>query len=159
MNHDKIILSVAAGLLLAACNNGQSADDAAQNEKSADDLQVAGVPDKVSSVAAESPPDEIKVGPGLQRLVDMAKQDLAGHLSVEPEAIRTVKADFVTWRDGSIGCPQPDMQYAQVLTHGARIWLGIGKETYYYHSGGARPPTLCLEPSDIDPLPYAPGEA
>ena len=75
------------------------------------------------------------------------------------EDIDIVDAAYVTWRDSSIGCPRPGMQYMQVLTNGSRILLRANAVLYYYHSGGSRAPFLCAKPSPNEPLPYAPGEA
>jgi hypothetical protein len=97
-------------------------------------------------------------GPGLQRLVDIATTDLSAKLDVDVDDIDLVEAAYVTWRDSSIGCPRPDMQYMQVLTNGARIVLRASGVLYHYHSGGNRAPFLCARPSPEAPLPYAQGE-
>ena len=98
------------------------------------------------------------LGPGLQRLVDLAIMDLATSLNVESDAVEVVEAQFVTWRDSSAGCPKPGMQYLQVLTNGARIVLQVNGTIYHYHSGGSRPPFHCAKPSPTKPLPYSHGE-
>jgi len=98
------------------------------------------------------------LGPGLQRLVDLAVTDLATNLSVEEETIEVVEAQFVTWRDSSAGCPKPGMQYLQVLTNGARMLLRANGTTYHYHSSGSRSPFHCAKPAPIKPLPYSHGE-
>lgn len=60
----------------------------------------------------------------------------------------------VTWRDGSLGCPQPGMRYKQVLVNGYRIVLRHGGSEYPYHGAGARPPFLCERPAAwLDKLP------
>ena len=99
------------------------------------------------------------LGPGLQRLADLAVTDLATNLNVDEEIIEVVEAQFVTWRDSSAGCPRPGMQYMQVLTNGSRIVLRVDGTIYHYHSGGNRPPFYCAKPSSIEPLPYSHGEA
>jgi len=99
------------------------------------------------------------LGPGLQRLVDLAAEDLAATLNVDVKGIEVVEAQFVTWRDSSAGCPKLGMQYLQVLTNGARIVLRVDGTKYHYHSGGSRPPFYCAKPSSIEPLPYGQGEA
>jgi len=98
-------------------------------------------------------------GPGLQRLAAIAKSDLSTKLGIDAEDIDIVEAAYVTWRDSSIGCPRPGMQYMQVLTNGSRILLRANAVLYHYHSGGSRAPFLCAKPSPNEPLPYAPGEA
>jgi hypothetical protein len=83
----------------------------------------------------------------MQGLVDSAVADLAVRLSIAPDAIAVVSAEAVTWPDGSVGCPHPDMRYTQVPVDGALIVLAVGSTTYRYHSGGARTePFLCTTP-------------
>ena len=98
-------------------------------------------------------------GAGIERLAERARQDLARRLGIEAGDIKTQSAGYVSWRDSSLGCPAPGTQALQVLTPGARILLEVDGRTYHYHSGPKRPPVLCRTPSELDPLPYAPGEA
>ena len=55
---------------------------------------------------------------GLEGLIEKAKEDLAQRLSIPISDISLVEAKAVIWSDSSIGCPQPGMMYAQVLTPG-----------------------------------------
>ena len=115
--------------------------------------------EQASETQTESPSGTSSaLGPGLQRLVDLAIMDLATSLNVESDAVEVVEAQFVTWRDSSAGCPKPGMQYLQVLTNGARIVLQVNGTIYHYHSGGSRPPFHCAKPSPTKPLPYSHGE-
>ncbi|MDP9443966.1 MAG: hypothetical protein M3P83_06315 [Actinomycetota bacterium] len=82
-----------------------------------------------------------------------AVRDLAHRLGVAPEQVHVLNVEDVTWRDGSLGCPQPGMMYPQVLTPGRRIVLESGGERYEYHSGSGREPFLCEHPE-----PPAPAE-
>lgn len=69
-------------------------------------------------------------------IVEMAKKDLARRLSVRPETIELVgEIEAVTWPDASLGCPEPGMMYAQVLTPGYRFTLQSGGKLYRYHTG------------------------
>ena len=90
----------------------------AEDEEKKKELTVVSSPTIVREVA---PATEISVGPGIQRLVDLAVADLTTKLNIESEDIMVIQAEHVTWRDSSAGCPQPDTQYMQVLTDGSRI--------------------------------------
>jgi hypothetical protein len=83
------------------------------------------------------------IDPGLQPFVDMAVSDLAQRLDVDGDQIIVTSAEVKTWPDSSAGCPQPGMQYTQVMTDGSLIVLSAGGKSYRYHSGGSRPPFLC----------------
>jgi hypothetical protein len=83
-------------------------------------------------------------------LVATALGDLVNRISVDPAAIEVVSIEEVTWSDGSLGCPQPDMSYTQALVNGTRIILRVSGVDYEYHSGGRRAPFYCKNP--IDPV-------
>jgi len=78
--------------------------------------------------------------------VDRAKADLTKRLGVDPAQVTVVSSAEVTWRDGSLGCPEPGMYYTQALVPGTRTILEVGGKQYHYHSGGQRAPFLCENP-------------
>ena len=92
------------------------------------------------------------IEPGLEFLIKQAVADLSQRLGIDQESIQVLEAKSVTWPDGSLGCPQPGMQYIQVLMDGAYILLHAEGKDYPYHSGGSRPPFLC-EQNLKDPYP------
>ncbi|MBE0431386.1 MAG: hypothetical protein IBX67_06135 [Dehalococcoidia bacterium] len=75
--------------------------------------------------------------------VEQAKEDLAGRKGIDKGEIEVVKVEAVNWPDTSLGCPQPDMMYAQVITPGFRILLSYAGETYVYHSDRATRVVYC----------------
>lgn len=127
----RLLAPTVLAVLLTAC--GGVADDAA------DPTSASSEP----TMNESSTPD---VEPGLQGFVDQATGDLADRLDVEPASITVVSAEAVSWGDTSLGCPQPGMRYAQVVTDGTKIVLEHDGTEYAYHSGGDRSPFLCEEP-------------
>jgi hypothetical protein len=83
------------------------------------------------------------VPPELQRWVDLARADLGERLAIDVDKIVVVEVSEVVWPDASLGCPQPEMRYTQVLVDGLLIRLAVGDQVYAYHSGGSRDPFLC----------------
>jgi hypothetical protein len=81
-------------------------------------------------------------------VVEPARADLAARLDVEESSIEVVSTQAVTWRDGSLGCPQPGMVYTQALVEGSRVVLEHDDRFYDYHAGGVEP-FLC-ESEDED---------
>jgi hypothetical protein len=77
-------------------------------------------------------------------LVTAAVEDLAQRLAIEPDAVTVVDARWVTWPDSSLGCPQPGMQYLQVLVDGTLVVLETNGRRYEYHGGD--PLALCENP-------------
>lgn len=81
--------------------------------------------------------------PYLAGLVDQAIKDLASRLKTPVDQIEFIRFESVVWPDSSMGCPQPDMAYTQVMVEGYRIELQSGGSVYNYHGGGNRTPFLC----------------
>ena len=84
--------------------------------------------------------------PASSTLVDLAQADLAKRVNVLPSEITLAEIREITWRDGSLGCPQVGMRYKQQLVNGSQIRFEVGGKSYYYHSGGGRGPFYCASP-------------
>ncbi|MDZ4721077.1 MAG: hypothetical protein SH847_21670 [Roseiflexaceae bacterium] len=80
---------------------------------------------------------------GMQRFITTATSDLGQRLGVDQAAIEVVEVRSVVWPDSGMGCPQPGMNYTQVLVDGLFIQLRANDQTYNYHSGNNRGPFLC----------------
>ncbi len=137
-----MLAAVLAGVLVASC---ASDDNTAAPASSTD----TGAVETISS--ALTPPTTGAIDPGLQPYIDRSVTDLSGRLDVGVEDIVVVAAILVEWPDASLGCPQPDLQYAQVATDGSLITLAIDGDTYEYHAGGDTTPFLCETPPDKGP--------
>ena len=83
------------------------------------------------------------IDPSLQPLIEAATADLVVRLGIDASEVTALIAQPVTWPDSSLGCPQPGMQYLQVLVDGAQIELQAGGKTYSYRSGESGTPFLC----------------
>jgi hypothetical protein len=118
-------------LLLGGCGNESDPPPAAGQE---------------STVSPSTQPPTGGPSTPAQGPVEQAKSELAGRLGISPGQVNLVSSQEVTWRDASLGCPQPGMQYAQVLTNGTRIVLEAGGKRYEYHAGGRGAPFLCTNP-------------
>ncbi len=98
-----------------------------------------------------APPADVAIGEiqdAVMPFAELARDDLAARLDVEAAAIEIVTAELVVWPDSSLGCPQPDMAYLQVLSDGYRVLLSHDGAIYSYHGGGSRlDPFLCEQPS------------
>ena len=66
-----------------------------------------------------------------------AIDDLSKRMGIPKSDIKVVSVEAVQWPDASVGCPQPDRMYAQVVTPGYLIILEAGGQMYEYHSAGA----------------------
>jgi hypothetical protein len=80
-----------------------------------------------------------------EQAIRLAREDLAGRLTLAAEAAQLVSVEAVDWPDASLGCPQPGMMYAQVVTPGYRVILEAGGKMYEYHTDEGRFAVLCDE--------------
>jgi hypothetical protein len=125
-----LALGVIAGLLLAGCAEPPATP-------APGGTPAAPTRPAPPATAAPGKPAAQTAGPADSEVVSKAKSDLAKRTGVAVSDIKTRSVEAVNWPDASLGCPQPDMMYAQVVTPGQRIVLEAGGQTYEYHSGGA----------------------
>jgi len=79
----------------------------------------------------------------LASVTEAALADAATRTGLEPDALKVLSAEVVTWSDGSLGCPQPGMMYTQALVPGYRVRIQAGGQVLDYHAGRSGQPTLC----------------
>jgi hypothetical protein len=80
-----------------------------------------------------TPPDE-----SAEKMVALVKAHLAQKLSIPVDQIVLSEIKPVVWRDASLGCPKPGIDYIQVETPGYNISLAAGGKTYTYHTDQSR---------------------
>lgn len=100
------------------------------------------VPPSTVAEATATPQGDVQLTPsmatppaaGLQNLIERIKEDLAGRLALSETAIEVAEVMEVEWSDSSLDCPQPGMDYLQVITPGYRIVLQANNQSYEYHT-------------------------
>ena len=112
-------------------------------------------PTAVSTPGQDERPKVMQIGQ-LQSMVQQALDDAGRRSGRDASTLKLVSAETVTWPDASIGCPQPGMQYAQVLVPGYRIRIQAGPKVLDYHAGRSGQPFYCpagrvTEPAAGDP--------
>lgn len=88
--------------------------------------------------AAGAEPTAVAVPVEAREAVRLATEDLAKRLGLRAAAIRPVRVQAVDWSDTSLGCPKPDMVYAQVITPGFVVILSAQGAEYEYHTDAGR---------------------
>ncbi len=81
--------------------------------------------------------------PGLQSLIDQARNDLAKRLSIAAVDIDVAGASREDWPDASLGCPKMGVMYIQVVTPGFQIILEAGGKLYIYHTDDRQRIVFC----------------
>ncbi len=84
--------------------------------------------------------------PGIKDPFLLAVADLSGRIGVDGSEVELVSLQDVTWRDGSLGCPEAGMSYIQALTAGQQMILRVNGQDYYYHSGKGGVFNYCGDP-------------
>lgn len=130
-----IVAAAALAAVMTGCgdDNGGGADAVEPGQTSAP-----------TPTPSESPADSQSPPSGDPEAVAVA--DLADHAGVAENEIEVVSHDQVTWRDGSLGCPEPGMSYTQALVEGYRIVLRAGGQDVAYHGAEGGAPTRCDTP-------------
>lgn len=129
----------AAGLVACAGTNGPTGmNDEEENQGSEKEFErriearrgsYKRLPERVP---ADSP--ETVVGEVPESMLTVIGEDLAGKLNIAVDAIGIVRAEALTWNDGSLGCPRPGEMYTQALVPGYWIVLQHGDTQYDYRA-------------------------
>lgn len=86
----------------------------------------------------------------MDSLIGKAKEDLSKRLSIAVPEISLVEAKEVVWPDASLGCPQPGVAFAQVLTPGYLVRFEVNDESYEYHTNMLDGVILCDSVYEVD---------
>jgi len=79
--------------------------------------------------------------------VAAAVDHLATELGISPAEIDVLSVEAVDWSDTSLGCPQPGMMYAQVITPGYRVILEARGERHEVHTDRTGRSVVVCRPS------------
>ena len=79
-------------------------------------------------------------------VVEEALSNLADRLGIGIDVIDVLDARAVTWRDGSVGCPEPGLAYSQALVPGWLVVLRVDDGSFRYHASENRHPFFCATP-------------
>jgi uncharacterized protein len=91
----------------------------------------AGQPDDVIPPApggGNEQPDEIN------RIANVAKEQLAGQLGISPGEILFAALEEASWPDACLGLPAGGEVCAHVITPGYRLTLSVGEDVYYFRT-------------------------
>jgi hypothetical protein len=72
---------------------------------------------------------------------------------VTHEKLVIVRAEAVVWNDGSLGCPEPGMQYTQAIVNGYWVVIKAAGQTYDFRVGRGGSFRLCPQGRGHPPLP------
>lgn len=136
------------GLALAAC--GEPADQGADTTQPIEPTTTTTQPAEVTTTLDTDQLEQVAI---------RARTELAGELETAEGNLKLVSAQPITWRDASVGCPEPGQGYAQVLTEGYLVVFEYNDEQYEVHQAVDADPIVCFEPAPdgfVSPTKQAP---
>ena len=105
------------------------------------------------------PPDDVTIPPDLTIPPDMtippelgdvpfsvfqqAAEQAAAAAGATIEDVTIVRAERVTWSDGSLGCPEPGQMYTQALVPGFWLVLRVGDQEFDFRASERGELKLC----------------
>ncbi len=72
--------------------------------------------------------------PNVAAIIAAAVALVASESGVDDADVAVVNVTAVTWRDGSLGCPEPGRYYIQQLIDGFRVLLSAAGKQYDVHT-------------------------
>ncbi|HUG48859.1 MAG TPA: hypothetical protein VMP67_10665 [Candidatus Limnocylindria bacterium] len=138
-------LTILLGPLLVACTALAPGDESPSppptvhaSQPSRPDL---GTP-PVNTIPPELTPEPV-LGEVPAEVLDVIVAEAAELAGVEPVDVEVVRAQQVTWNDGSLGCPAPGTEYTQEPVDGYWVELRVGDEQYDFRMSETGTPMLC----------------
>lgn len=138
MNRFKYLM-IACALALAGCNGDIASDQTGPSAAAENGMKNGNG----------------KIDPQLEQFVTEAVSNLALRLDIDEAEVGIAEAQFVTWPNSALGCPEPDMMYTQALVPGYRIRLRADGNTWHYHGARDKPSFHC--PAERVSAPAATG--
>ncbi len=154
----RAVLSLAVLLMLGACTATSPDGSASDPEPSITPTPTSSAvptltplptatvkptPTLVPGVPTLPPGGMLSDGEAPASLLAEIKADVVERAGVEESAITVVRSQAVTWSDGSLGCPQPGMNYTQALVDGYWVVLEADGVFYDYRATARGSFTLC----------------
>jgi hypothetical protein len=144
----KFALLLPVLLLLSACS---SLEDATPSVPPASPIPTGDSPLPIGDSPLDEPFSPLEAPPAeteqkaLERLAELATAELADQLAVEADEIELIDTEAVQWPDSSLGCPEPGMMYAQVITPGYILTLEVDGQRYVFHTDSDQRVVRCEE--------------
>jgi hypothetical protein len=134
-----IAAPITLALLLAGCAaTGAPSDEPATSDRPVrTDHPAQPVPSDSAAAVIGEVPDE---------LLDQILASAADEAGVDIGAIEVLRAEAVTWTDGSLDCPEPGMMYTQALVDGYHVVVDASGTELDYRATTNGDYRLCENP-------------
>jgi hypothetical protein len=134
---------VTPGFLLIFTNAAQSTQYEVHTGRGAAQMLLCqdGQPIDLAARPAAAAPDQAGA-----RQAELARAALAREQGLAVSDITVVAIEANEWRDSSLGCPKPGMNYLQVITPGYKVTLEARGQRYEYHTDSNQRVVRCDQP-------------
>ena len=78
-----------------------------------------------------------------QAILESILKEAAALAKVDRDQLVIARAQSVVWSDGSLGCPEPGMEYTQALVNGYWVVVEAAGKKYDFRVGGGGSFRLC----------------
>lgn len=164
-----LVFLLAASLVLSACVPAEPASQSPQdNPEEATPTEAAADQDLPRPVPERTPkalpnpitgpidiPETPIVGEVPEGLLNDILADLENNQGRSPQDAILLRAQSITWSDGSLGCPVPGEMYTMALVDGYWIQIQAGEDIYDYRASQNGYFKLCSNalglPGDVAP--------
>lgn len=85
-------------------------------------------------ISNPEPPLVVAIGDVPADLMEAIMADVQARVAVEV-SLKVIRAQAITWSDGSLGCPEPGMMYTQALIDGYWVVIDAGGRHMDYRAG------------------------
>jgi hypothetical protein len=131
-----LVLVLGLGLQAMAVEPARTAEGIAPPKRIPDPVTNAGIVGATDPVSSASLPRELR-----RALV----ADAARYFNVPESQVVLARAEKVVWSDAALGCPQPDMVYAQATVDGYRVVARTAAREMVYHTNTGTNLVRCKE--------------
>ena len=100
---------------------------------------------------AAAPGYTAPVNSTLQSVTAAVLADASKRTGIEVTKLEVVESVTVTWPDGSLGCPEPGMNYTMALVPGYRIRIRADQQVLNYHASARGYWVFCPVGRAVDP--------
>lgn len=97
-----------------------------------------------------------KPNPVPDDVMDRLLEQISRESGVERNALVVERAEQVTWSDGALGCPQPNVSYLQALVTGFWVVVLAGEEEFDYRIDDQSRFVRCTGATRQAPIVYPP---
>ncbi|MDQ4044039.1 MAG: hypothetical protein M3173_01120 [Chloroflexota bacterium] len=138
--HARMLLLLAAPLLLFAACGGESDDEPTGSNADTDTASP-------TTSASPTPPRSTASPPPVPDPVQAAVSQAAEDAGVSEDEIELLHYEPREWPSTALGCPEPGQMYAQVITEGYLVHVRADGEVVQYHTDRGTTAVRCDNPS------------